>query len=372
MKIAIYGCADSGMRIVEELKKKEDVEQVLFIDNNVKLIGTKVEDIEVVSLYSFISMYQQNMVTQIIIPSYSISTIRTMKNDLRKNGVRPEDVLIVDTEKFIKKLKTIPKFKMYSYDKLPYLQYVSFEASEICNMNCKRCDHFSNLKDENNCENIAEFEENVKLLASKIESIGTFSFLGGEPLLNDELDKFLFVVKRYFPETQIIILTNGILLKQMTDKLIQAIKDTNTLVKMTLYPPLKGKIDELVDFMRKKEIGFEISKVVDEFWTQINIEGNTNAVKMLNRCVNSDCVLFKRGKLSKCPITMNSEVFNKYFNEKIPQDIIDLKCSSVEDISKYLFNPISTCAYCGYENYFDWEQTKGKVDINEMICLKKV
>lgn len=374
MKIAIYGCADYGKNIMRALIEKEDIDYTVFIDNSVKNIRTKVDGIDVVSLYTFAAMYRNKELDKVIIPNYSIGTIKSMKTDLRKNGVKAEDVLIVEWRHFVRKVKTISRFSEYVCEKLPYIQYVSFEAAEKCNLNCKRCDHFSNLLKNDNSENIDNFLRDIELLSSKVECIGVFSFLGGEPLLNDDLDKFLYVIKKYYPETQSIILTNGLLLRQMSQELIKAIKDTNTIVKMTLYPPLKSKIDDIVEFMRQKEIKFELSKVVDEFWSQINIEGDSNAFEMQNICVNSDCVMLKRGKLAKCPISMNGKIFNEYFGTDIPQDVLDLADQSItlEDLRRYLYNPISTCAYCGKEKYYEWEQTEGIVSIDEMKCLQKV
>ena len=143
---------------------------------------------------------------------------------------------------------------------------------------------------------------------------------------------------------------------------------------MTLYPPLKSQIDKIVKFMREVGVRFEISKVVDEFWTQINIEGDSDPMRMFNRCVNSDCFIIKRGKLGKCPVAMNGNVFNEYFNTKIQQEVIDLSDSSVSigDIHNYLYNPIITCSYCGQEKYYEWERTDGKIDISEMLCSYKV
>ncbi|WP_027207423.1 radical SAM protein [Butyrivibrio fibrisolvens] len=374
MKLAVYGYTEYGIRILYKLLEKKDVDQVIFVDNNVSKIGTKTDNIGVVSLYSFLRMYQQKEILKIIIPDYSLSTIRSMKNDLRKNGVKAEDVLIVETKSFIEKLEGLVKFSDYKCYKVPFVQYLSFEASEKCNLNCKRCDHFSNLIDNDNQESADEFTHDLELLSSKIERIGTFSFLGGEPLLNTDLYKLIYVVKSYYPDTQIIVLTNGLLLKQISTELVQAIKETQTIVRMTLYPPMKDKIDDIVQFMRNKEIKFEISKAVDEFWTQLNIEGNSDSHKMLNKCVNSDCFVLKKGKLAKCPITMNISIFNNYFRTEIPQDVLDLSDDSItpEVIHEYLYNPIKTCAYCGREKYYEWERTSGKVKVEEMLCADKI
>lgn len=374
MKVAIYGCSPKGIEILKELKTKEDIEQVVFIERDICKIGTNVDGAKVVSIYLFETMYKNGEINRIIVPNNSIGATKTMKTALRMAGVKEKDVLIVEYQNFIKALQKIKRFSDYSNDKLPYLQYISYEAAGKCNLNCKRCDHFSNLLKDENSQSCEEFEQDIKQLHSKIESIGLFSFLGGEPLLNDDLDKLLLIFHKYYPDAKKIILTNGLLLKAMPDKLIEAIYETNTTVRMTLYPPLKSKIDELVIFMREKEIPFETSKVVDEFWTQINVKGDSDAMKMLNRCVNSDCVVLKKGKLAKCPICMNSDVFNSYFNEKLPKEVIDLYDDklTVEQMHNYFYNPITTCQYCGLEKFFQWERTEDKVDIEEMLCLQSI
>lgn len=374
MKVAIYGCMPKGIEILRALKTKEDVEEIIFIEGDACKIGTIVEGAKVVSVYLFETMYENKEVDKIIVPNYSMSATRTMKASLRKCGVVSDDVLIVEYGNFVKALETINRFSDYINCKLPYLQYLSYEAAGKCNLNCKRCDHFSNLLEEENSQNYEEFERDIKQLSKRIEHIGLFSFLGGEPLLNKDLDKFLFILHKYYPNTSIIILTNGLLLKQMPDKLIQAIHETDTTVRMTLYPPLKNKLDDLITFMREKKIPFEISKIVDEFWTQINIEGDSDALKMLNRCVNSDCVVLKGGKLAKCPICMNGDIFNSYFGENLPREMIDLYDESltVKQMHDYFYNPIETCKYCGLEKFYPWERTVDKVDVKEMLCLQSV
>jgi len=363
-----------GMEMCKTLKTMEDVEEIIFIEGDACKIGTIIEGAKVVSIHLFEVMYKNKEVDKIIIPNYSMGATKTMKASLRKCSVEAKDVLIVEYEKFIKALKTINRLSDYSNCRLPYLQYISYEAAGKCNLNCKRCDHFSNLLKEENGQNYQEFERDVRQLSEKIESIGWFSFLGGEPLLNKDLDKFLLILHKYYPNTQIIILTNGLLLKQMPEKLVEAIHATNTIVRMTLYPPLKNKLDELVIFMRDKGIPFEISKIVDEFWTQINIKGDSDAMKMFNRCVNSDCVVLKDGKLAKCPICMNSDIFNSYFGESLPKEIIDLydKNLTVDQMHNYFFNPIKTCKYCGLEKFYPWEKMVDKVGIEEMLCLQSV
>lgn len=374
MKVAVYGCADAGKRVVQALMNKTDIDAMFFVDNNVEKIGTIIDGIVVLSLYSFVKMYEREEINKIIIPNYTLGTIHSMKMDLRKNGIKAEDVLILNVEKFIDQINSLDSFSAYRNNKVPYIQYISYEAAEKCNLNCKRCDHFSNIKETETSEDVEEFTNNMELLSEKVDSIGCFSFLGGEPLLNRNLDKMIYITKQFYPETQIIVLTNGILIRNISGELKRAIQETNTLVRMTLYPPLKDQIDDIVQFMRRENIRFELSKVVDEFWTQININGDSNPIKMLNRCVNSDCFIVKRGKLGKCPITMNCGVFNSYFGTAIPRDVLDLedKSITVDDINKYLYDPIRTCAYCGRERYFDWEQTKGKIDITEMICSERI
>ena len=90
------------------------------------------------------------------------------------------------------------------------LPNMEIHISDKCNLNCRNCTHFSPLYDEIG----VDFEkciEDVRILRSKFSNIGRLDILGGEPLLNPDLDKYIIALKSLLPDTYLNIFTNGIL-----------------------------------------------------------------------------------------------------------------------------------------------------------------
>ena len=100
-------------------------------------------------------------------------------------------------------------------EKLTILNFV-YALCEHCNLNCAMCDHFAPIA-QDEYANFEEFKSDFqtlsKLVNGKCRRIG---LMGGEPLLCPEIEKYLEIARQCFPNTQISIVTNGLLLKLPT------------------------------------------------------------------------------------------------------------------------------------------------------------
>ena len=94
------------------------------------------------------------------------------------------------------------------------LEKIDIHITDHCNLNCKGCTHFSPLSEEFYL-NIDNFRTDLARLAALTGAqLGQIFLLGGEPLLHPHLTDFFPIARDLFPNTQIIIITNGILLPQ--------------------------------------------------------------------------------------------------------------------------------------------------------------
>ena len=89
------------------------------------------------------------------------------------------------------------------------IPYFETHITEACNLKCRGCSHFSVFAKPKH-KDIAEFEREFKRL-SEIEEIGIIRLMGGEPLLNPNFMEYCRIARRYFPNTSISLVTNGIL-----------------------------------------------------------------------------------------------------------------------------------------------------------------
>lgn len=102
-----------------------------------------------------------------------------------------------------------------------HLPHVSIDITKGCNMRCEHCSHLSPLmqghfpKDE-----LLKFLEHwgQKLQPKRL------AILGGEPLLHPNFEEIVLSAYRHWGRTEIVIITNGVLLERIQDSFLERIR----------------------------------------------------------------------------------------------------------------------------------------------------
>lgn len=257
------------------------------------------------------------------------------------------------------------------------LEKIDIHITDHCNLNCKGCTHFSPLAEPfyHNPEN---FKVDIKRFADITGGLLKQMFLlGGEPLLHPHLTEFFPIAREAFPNTDIIVITNGILLADQPDNFWLACKESNIKIWVSLY---RLKIDYSKIDARAKEFGvfcgYTGTRTNDENkkdwgnW-KLDLDGKQYWADAFSHCCLKNCVTLKKGKLYTCPTVAHIEHFNKYFGtnlEVCEYDYLDLfKIRNHEAVLKAMVKPIPFCRYCKTREYqpCTWEPTKR--DIHEWI-----
>jgi hypothetical protein len=361
MKLAIYGYNNKGIEIESITNHYLNDDHVsCFVESDFSKIDLNAK-IPVITPFRLKSFIDQNLIDAIIIPEYPEFEFRDIIHIFQDAHIDFSMLYFTSINIFKKNAQEFHSFRQLLYREkhiLPYLTSLDFEVSESCNLKCKRCNHFSNLI-ENDC--FADYDiflKDLKRLSNLFEGIGTFYLLGGEPLLNDYLDQYIFQIHKLFPDSSIIIITNGILLRQISDCLIKTIKDTGAIVSVSLYPPLYHVADELFTFLHQKGIQFSCFNYIREFSAFINPEGDSNASVAVRSCLTSFSHAFKNGKIYKCCIGMNVRQFNQATQMNLPEVGLDLYGNfSPLDLKHYLLLPNALCNYCTTSEMKPWERS---------------
>ena len=99
------------------------------------------------------------------------------------------------------------------------VNYLRVSVTERCNFRCQYCmpeKPFSWVPKEN----LLSFDDLFKFIKVAIdEGINKVRITGGEPLLREDLDKFIKLIHDYKPEIDLAITTNGFLLPDVAHKL---------------------------------------------------------------------------------------------------------------------------------------------------------
>lgn len=239
---------------------------------------------------------------------------------------------------------------------LPELWQIEFQLADHCNLNCKGCTHFSNLVPEPVFADKAAFAKDLAQLRSYFSYLHYFYLMGGEPLLNAELGDYIRLIRETFPYTQIVIVTNGLLICTLKEEVLKIIAENNAQISISDYSCLeKEKIDR---FLGAYGIVPEFRGGKENFGKHINLKGDSDPERTFYQCPSRHCTFLGKGKISACCQPLTAHYFNAYFHENLPEDEgIDLYDPDMNgwEAARRLFTPMESCRYCTDDVSFAWE-----------------
>ena len=243
------------------------------------------------------------------------------------------------------KLKEIVKKISDRGKKLPVLNYLETHLTDHCNLNCKACNHFCPIS-EKKFNNINVFSEDLNTI-SRLFNIKKLRLLGGEPLLHPEIKDFIKSARKILPDCDIRIVSNGTLIKTMTDDFWECCRDNNITFDLSKYPIVKN-FDEIIRVIKLQNVNVGHINEISEFWVSLNPAGDSDMLETFQSCeCFRDCVTLYNGKIYKCPIGAYIYKFNNYYRESIPEETgVDINKSTAENILNYLDTPMETCKFC--------------------------
>lgn len=200
---------------------------------------------------------------------------------------------------------------------LPFLETM---VTQNCNLSCHGCTNYSDLKHSG----YVTWQQGQQWIESWIErlDIPDFGIMGGEPLLNPEIESWLLGVRQLLPKSQIRFTTNGLLLNRWPN-LFKLIMDIgNCVFKVSVHVQC-DQLDQQLETMFADHAWQPVIEHGIERWTtannvrlQINrpsffIKTYRNRYRDMMpyqsipseafaRCVQQTCPLLWQGKIYKC------------------------------------------------------------------------
>ncbi len=245
---------------------------------------------------------------------------------------------------------------------------IEIQLVNHCNLNCKGCSHFSNISDEFYIN--PQILENDLVELNKKFKIKWVAFIGGEPLLHPDLITCLQITKKVLNNVIINICTNGTLVFQLSNDVLNYISKNGIKFVFSKYPINNSYFTKILDFVDEKNIEANFIYNRNYFRKYINLKGNSNIINTYKNCCMRQCYILREGRIYHCPFSCYVHIFNNKFNQNIKvENGIDIYKSSAKSIINYLSRPIETCRFCTFnqsENVkMKWEN--GKADMNDWI-----
>ena len=226
------------------------------------------------------------------------------------------------------------------------INYIETHILEHCNLNCRGCSHFSGLAHKE-FKNIDDYINEMSAL-SKLTNQGLriIRVMGGEPLLNPNFVQYYLETRKLFPHSEIVLVSNGTLLKNVTDEQIETLNNANIDLCVSSY----GVNVDMDKFKKFKTHYFHNKKEL--YNISIDLNGSQDIVKSFRDCdiVQHGWLFFKDGRLFQCCIMGNIDYFCDYFNQNIEYDLddisIDVSTHTLEEVENFLNTPHQVCRYC--------------------------
>ena len=177
--------------------------------------------------------------------------------------------------------------------------------------------------------------------------------MGGEPLLNPQIEDYIKLVCDVYPNSEIHVVTNGLLLKSMPDSFFDLLRSCHdgSGIYISLYPVMREKIDDLKVFLNSKKVPYRVSEMNESFRKQQTLEkrDDESTRNKFENCFQKGCINLYDGKIAACFLPFTTKYFNRYFDQILPEDgAVDLfeEGLTTEIIRRRISEPFERCRYC--------------------------
>ncbi|MDE7223491.1 MAG: radical SAM protein [Acetatifactor sp.] len=267
-------------------------------------------------------------------------------------------------------LKAIEKENLFIEDIMvkidiskPRLSEYQVHLNDSCNLNCKGCGHFCPIVSEANFLDLEKYDRDLSQINKKFWGVGKIYLLGGEPLLHPQASKFAVVTRKHFPDADIRLYTNGLLLPKQSKEFWDIIRENAIHIEISVYAPTLSMFDRIEAVLQKNDAWEEaiLWKNKQLFYKSKLLQSNGNKEEAFAKCSTKICHYLRDGYLALCPGILLRKIFWEHYNidpQYIPEDnAINLYDESVTgwQIVEYFKQPNEACYFCGTSQCFDWD-----------------
>ena len=250
------------------------------------------------------------------------------------------------------------------------LPRLDMHLSDKCNLNCVGCTHFSPLFDEVGCE-YDECMNNLNKILSKYSGVARLNLLGGEPLLNDDLTRIIPAIRKKMPNSTIVFFTNGLLLCNVSEIILQVFKSNRIRIYISDYKPTDKIIKKIKDRLDRYGVLYTVARYDEKavFNKPLCIDKNMNNKK---KCISDGCVSVAAGKIARCPTLLYIDKLNHTFDCEFPNDgIYDLDDADLSgmEINKKMRERVSLCDYC-IDNEIEWNICSKQRKLSDFVQVE--
>ncbi len=366
MRTALYGKGTLGKKTYRFIESAEGIDVLCVCEDSVNSGDTGIvlsdagicpSETDKANLHLVSMLYGQDYIDAVIVATdnelLDFAVRRLVREGIDRIAVLPsfyeDDMYDITDDAFIWVDTDKPR--------MPYLEYhISFH----CNLKCAGCTHFSNLISAPRFGDFESYCNDLIRLQELFWGIGKLRLMGGEPVLNPELPKFIYATREAFPDADIRVVSNGLMIRNDQTDLFEAMRSTGTYFDVSMYPPTASAIDRIADICSSNGVKLTVTPGIHQFMAWMNHTGDSDPADSYPTCSAAHCSYLCNGRISTCAMPQLIDIYNDRFGTDIKPgdgDIIDLHGfdGSGEELIKMLRSPMEMCRYCDKDKRtFDW------------------
>lgn len=259
-------------------------------------------------------------------------------------------------------------------DEKPSLTYFEVPITDNCNLNCKGCLFACNLTKNLTHFSFDQIEKDARRMNELFYDVPWIRILGGEPLMHPDIVKILALYRRLFPDSEIDLCTNGLLIPKMDKVFWETVIENRISIHISGYRPTYSMLDKIDAILLEKGIPYAILKR-EEFSKYYTKKDTNDKNKSFDKCQARACYELYNGRLATCSAVIAFEKFNEYFQSQYSiyenEDWFDIHQESVNawHIKEILDHPSNLCRYCsdGRTEIFEWDYSGKEVSLEDFI-----
>lgn len=226
------------------------------------------------------------------------------------------------------------------------IDYIEFWATKHCNLNCKGCSSCSPISEEWYLEPEVLKKDLNRLKSLKI-FVDNINILGGEPLLHPRIVDLFSIVKQIFPDCNLGLLTNGLILKKMKAEFWDSCVNNKVKLKITCFPVFsEDDIEQIEQMLNHYGIEYQLTRKIK--FNKILIENNpSNMEEIIQACGCNNAYNLYDGCVSRCTVPMITELLNSKFGTQLnTAGKLNIYDATAEEIITFLSTPNQSCTNC--------------------------
>lgn len=234
-------------------------------------------------------------------------------------------------------------------------------AANGCNLKCLFCSHFNPFR-----KGIIPADELIASFETWSQKVSPqkLGILGGEPLLHPELERIITAARKCWPQTRIVLTTNGLMVPGKPASLWESLKQANVQVLISRHIPGEEgerKFQEIVAILKNAGVWVTIIPSSSRWKRYYHIDDNgqpqpfqSRPEKSWTMCGPNTCFNLTDNKLYRCSILANAAIAYKEGvlgeNWAVTQTYQPLTAdSTANEIVEHLFlmrGPLQACSIC--------------------------